>query len=200
VGQTWNYQERYNYYRKVACIGQVNLYNSFKKYGFDKHKFEILYVFTNHSQEELDFFEICLIEYYKSKGCSLNIRDGGSRGKIANETKLKISKSRKGKCVGEKNPQFGKERSELHRKRLSDSRQGKGLGENNGQFGKERSELHRKRLSDSLKGRDAWNKGRKMSSEQKEKISRSRKGKCMGNKHTIGIVPWNKGLKFKKEI
>ena len=45
-----------------------------------------------------------------------------------------------------------------------------------------------------------WNKGIHMSDEQKKKISISRKGKCMGNKHTLGVSPWNKGKILKKKI
>ena len=151
------------------------------------------------TQEELDISERFYIDFYKSMGCSLNIRGGGSRGKIAEETKVKISESRKGKNVGEKNPQFGKVRSEIHKQRLSESRKGKNVGEKNPQFGKVRSEVHKENLRNSLKGRVAWNKGKKMSQEQKNKISKSRKGKCMDNKHTVGKSPWNKGKTIKKE-
>jgi len=198
IGQTWNLKNRFSNYKKLNCKFQTKLFNSFKKYGFESHKFEI--IFKSSIQQELDGAEIFYIEYYKSMGCSLNIRKGGSQGKLSDESKQKISISRKGKCIGEKNSQFGKERSDEHRKRLSISRKGKGIGKENSQFGKERSDEHRKRLSSSLKGRVAWNKGIHMSDEQKKKISISRKGKCMGNKHTLGVSPWNKGKILKKKI
>lgn len=45
------------------------------------------------------------------------------------ETKNKISESRKGKCVGENNPNYGKPRSEETKRKLSENNKGKYAGE-----------------------------------------------------------------------
>lgn len=46
------------------------------------------------------------------------------------------------------------------------------------------------------KGQIAWNKGRELSEETKNKISESKKGTLPWNTGTKGLVkPWNKGLK-----
>lgn len=47
------------------------------------------------------------------------------------------------------------------------------------------------------KGHIPWSKGKKVphSENTKNKISISRKGKCLGNQHAKGHTPWNKGKK-----
>ena len=44
----------------------------------------------------------------------------------SDETKKKISKNRKGKCVGENHPFYGKKHSEEELKKMSENRRGKG--------------------------------------------------------------------------
>lgn len=49
--------------------------------------------------------------------------------KCSEETKLRMSDSKKGKYVGEKHPLFGKHHSEESKKLMSDSKKGKYIGE-----------------------------------------------------------------------
>lgn len=42
IGQTKDYKKRKANYRKLNCKTQKKLYNSFIKYGFENHKFEII--------------------------------------------------------------------------------------------------------------------------------------------------------------
>jgi hypothetical protein len=76
--------------------------------------------------------------------------------KISNETKLKISLSKKGKSTGKDNPFFGKTHSEETRAKMSASR----------------------------KLNSGPNKGKKMSEEQKRKISETKKRKHL-DKRTV---------------
>ena len=42
IGQTINFDQRYKTYSNLRCKGQSKLYESFLKYGFDKHTIEII--------------------------------------------------------------------------------------------------------------------------------------------------------------
>lgn len=93
---------------------QLLFYRAIKKYGWDNFTHEILY--TGLSEKDAKNIEISLIRQYKSLGMSYNITDGGDGGrglhnkrkKMSDETKLKMSKSRKGLLVGNKNPMYGR--------------------------------------------------------------------------------------------
>ena len=41
IGQSLNINRRFATYKIEACKGQTRLYASFKKYGVEKHKFEM---------------------------------------------------------------------------------------------------------------------------------------------------------------
>ena len=93
---------------------QLLFYRAIKKYGWDNFTHEILY--TGLSEKDAKNIEISLIRQYKSLGMSYNITDGGDGGrglhnkrkKMSDETKLKMSKSRKGLLAGNKNPMYGR--------------------------------------------------------------------------------------------
>ena len=106
-GYRWNKGKGY---RK----DQLLFYRAIKKYGWDNFTHEILY--TGLSEKDAKNIEISLIRQYKSLGMSYNITDGGDGGrglhnkrkKMSYETKLKMSKSRKGLLAGNKNPMYGR--------------------------------------------------------------------------------------------
>ena len=93
---------------------QLLFYRAIKKYGWNNFTHEILY--TGLSEKDAKNIEISLIRQYKSLGMSYNITDGGDGGrglhnkrkKMSDETKLKMSKSRKGLLAGNKNPMYGR--------------------------------------------------------------------------------------------
>ena len=41
IGCTIDFKRRLSEYRRLSMVGQVKLYNSLVKYGFDNHVFEI---------------------------------------------------------------------------------------------------------------------------------------------------------------
>ena len=88
IGQTWDLTNRENTYSRYNCKGQRKLYNSFKKYGWEQHIFEILKVCSDDTiQTELDDLEIYYLQEAKKLGEVLNIREAGSRGKLSEESK-----------------------------------------------------------------------------------------------------------------
>jgi len=92
---------------------------------------------------------------------------------LSEETKKKISLSKKEKYLGINNPRFGKKMSKETRKKMSLSKKGKYLGINNPRFNTHLSDEQKSHLS-------KINIGKKLSQETKDKISKSNTGK----KHT----------------
>jgi group I intron endonuclease len=96
IGQSWDVKKRFSKYRSLQSIKKQRiLYNSFNKYGWDNHIFEILEEFINITQQELDQKEIEYISFYKEKGYKLlNIREGGLGGKLPKDSIDKMLKTR----------------------------------------------------------------------------------------------------------
>ena len=106
----------------------------------------------------------------------------------SDETKTLISKNRSGKYAGEDHPFYGKHHTDESRKKISDAlsgdkhpRFGK-YGKNNPTYGRKQSEEAKKKISEGNKGKcagekhpfygkPAWNRGKNMSDESKEKMS-----------------------------
>lgn len=110
IGQTLNAVKRQYQYSRMDCKGQVKLYRSIKKYGWDSHTFEILCECPIDSLNEKeryyqDMFNV-LVE-------GLNCRLTGAKdrsGHLSAETIRKIKESRK---CGVDHPLFGKKRPEI---------------------------------------------------------------------------------------
>jgi group I intron endonuclease len=98
IGQSHDIHYRWKGYKNPQSLArkttqQTKLMRSLLKYGWGNHIFEVIEKCdVNISQRELNILEIKYIEFFDclniSKG--LNIRHGGSRGHIAEETKEKL--------------------------------------------------------------------------------------------------------------
>ena len=99
IGQSWAIIDRMSKYRTCKCDNQPKICNSIKKYGFNNHKFEIIFTLPeNSNQQEADKYEQFYIDYYRNSGAELmNLREAGSRGRHSEETKAKF----RGKKVSE---------------------------------------------------------------------------------------------------
>lgn len=97
IGQSNNIKNRFRFYRKLQCKRQLHLYNSFLKYGIDKHKFEILHLCNIEDLNTLEKYYVDLYQTFNTK-YGMNLRDGGgNRTVFSDETRLKMSLAKKGK-------------------------------------------------------------------------------------------------------
>ena len=103
IGQSWDWSKRKSVYKRVACPKQLYLFNSLVKYGYEKHKLEILINLPDTTtQEELDKLEIFYWQKHKDERVNLlNIREPGKGGKNSEETRLKMSNSLKGRVISQ---------------------------------------------------------------------------------------------------
>jgi len=95
IGQSINIENRWKYfYKTLNCKNQPKLYNSFLKYGWEQHKFEII---EECSLEQLNEREIYWGLHYNVLVEGLNCKLGEGRGACSKETKQKMSNARLGK-------------------------------------------------------------------------------------------------------
>ncbi len=118
--------------------GNKNFTNVIEKYGWDN--FQHIVIAKGLTKEEAHWLEIELIKAWDTtnpdKG--YNITKGGASANGWNppeETRKKLSKARKGKCVGKNNPMYGK------------------YGENSPRYGKHHTEEARKKMSENSRGK-----------------------------------------------
>lgn len=64
IGQSIDIDKRFRYYERLHCKNQLLLFNSFKKYGLNEHKFEII---TLCNESQLNDLE----RYYQNLYCVL---------------------------------------------------------------------------------------------------------------------------------
>ncbi len=174
IGQSVDVENRISHYKRLDCKGQTKIYNSLKKYGAKNHKFEIL---CECSKEELNDLEFYYVELYQSFNSEfgLNLREGGGCYKVSDETKIKLSESKK----GEKNHMFGT----------------KGFW-----FGKKRAPVKGWKHSEESKKLISFNsKLRIVSDETKEKHRKNKTGTKMSLASRIKISEARKGMKFTEE-
>lgn len=156
-----NVKTRWEYgYGYISC---VLFYKAIKKYGWNNIKHEIL--FSGLSEDKAKELEINLIRHYKALGISYNITDGGDGTvgrkktdrekellrkahlgiKLSEETKRKMSESRKGKP----GTMLGKKHSEETKIKMSEAKK----GTNNPIYGRIRSEEEKQKYREAQKTR-----------------------------------------------
>jgi group I intron endonuclease len=163
VGQTWETMEH-----RAGPAGKnykdcTYLWNAIKKYGWNNFESEIIIIVD--TQKMADYWEQYFIDQYnccnRKKG--YNIQRGGSRDSIISEnTRQKMSISRKGKRLSEETKQKissmlkgrpshkkGKSCSEETKQKMSEAR----VGKNNPIYGTFRSEETKRKISMSNKGK-----------------------------------------------
>lgn len=169
IGQSKDIINRSRVYSNCSCKSQAKVYNSIKKYGWSNHNLEIICLC---GEDELDRLEAYYIQLYNTFNTShgLNLLSGGnSLRKHSDESKLKMSNSRKGVKLSEahKDKLKGKRghqnyiRTDDHKKKLSIPKTQETKDKiRNSKIGKNHSIEHKKAQSE---GR------RNMSEEMKDK-------------------------------
>ena len=176
IGQSINIEKRFRAYKNTDCKNQPKLYNSFIKYGVDKHKFEIIQLCNIEKLNELEKYYVDLFQTFNNSN-GLNLRDGGgSKGITSNITKEKQRISATGKVM-----------SLDARKKMSEYRKGtkrtiesikKGIASNTGKKRTDETKIKMSnwiRTDEMRKKLSKSNLGKKMSKSACNKMSESRK-------------------------
>lgn len=159
IGQTVSPKSRWQWHLWSAKAKRAQaIHHALKKYGMVNFSFEIIVCCLD--QNAANQAEIQLIAEYNSTNSEYgyNVAPGGlgrSGFHHSAETRQKMSKALKGRKL-----------SPEHIQKLADSKKGRKL-----------SEEHKSKLSCSGKGKNTWAKSQIVSSETKEKISKSLKGR-----------------------
>lgn len=178
IGMSKNIKKRWNahkrYLRENTHANSI-LQSSWNKYGELNFDFYILETCEEYELGEKEIFYIENLNTKQPNG--FNISNGGDCGnlgtKLSEETKMKMSISRKGK----KKKPF----SEEHKKNISLSKKGKKM-----------SDETRKKMSIAQSGENNPIFGKKRPQSVKEKISETRKGV----KSTLGIKTKKSSSKY----
>jgi group I intron endonuclease len=156
--------------------------NAIKKYGWDS--FEHIVWAEHLTEDEANHIEMLLIALFDTTNSNYgyNLRSGGKHSTLSEETKIKISESRKGKYAGENNPFYGKKHTDETKRKMRENHADLS-GENSPNYRKILSEETRQKIKDNhadISGENHPNYGQKLSDETRRKISESRKGKYTG--------------------
>jgi group I intron endonuclease len=185
IGQTVNFIKRRSRYKKLNCKQQPKLYASLIKYGWENHQLEIIHWLPKDAGVDvLNEYEVFYIKAYKDAGIELmNLNDGGRNCIPTQETRLKMSRLKKGVPL---EVRIGKDAADRQKKRMSEyftnrpkseAHKRKTSASNMGKKPKPESVM-KKVLSRKANGIPAWNKGLKMpplSEQHRNKISESMK-------------------------
>jgi group I intron endonuclease len=172
IGQSIDIISRWDYYKRYDCERQSKLYNSLKKHGWDKHKFEIICQCDKIELNNLERYYIELYQTFNNK-FGLNLQDGGNGGRaISEETKQKIRDKRKLQVFSEESKAKMRKAWETREPRTKESYQrGKETRIKNG---KKLSKEAREKISLAHKG-NTHTKGRKQTQEEINKKITSRR-------------------------
>ncbi len=114
IGQARSFKKRFATYKRLyqPTIGK-KLFHSLKKYGYNAHIIEHIHILPDNADQKIyDDFEMFYIKKFKDEGFNLlNLTDGGGGSwglKHNDESRKKISDSRKGRFSGKNNPNYGK--------------------------------------------------------------------------------------------
>ena len=139
IGQVYSLKGKANPQRRWGLNGKgyapgkekepTKFYNAIKKYGWDNFNHKVLFAVECKTEEELVFWldewEKYYIWLYDSFYNGYNSTTGGSNGIMSEESKRKLSETKKGKPSSHK----GIPHSEETKQKMSEAKKGKTLSE-----------------------------------------------------------------------
>jgi group I intron endonuclease len=196
IGQSVNIKSRWSRYKNLECISQPALYNSLKKYTPEKHKFEVLLECSKCELDEKERYYQDLFDVINNGLNCILTSSINSRGKMSDDTKLKISIAHKGKILSEITKEkirlanLGKRRNNPPTQKMLERESRKKAIKPKRVLSEEQKEKIRKSLtgkkrdvSIGIKTGNAL-RGRKLSEETKLKISKNNSRWNLGKKHS----------------
>ena len=104
IGQSMNINKRLSQYKRCENKNQTKIHMAILKYGWDSFVIEELFTIENIDTEEtkkiLNLMEQHFIKKFNSVECGYNLTYGGDSFILSDETKSKISKSKKNQGKG----------------------------------------------------------------------------------------------------
>lgn len=170
IGQTIDYEKRIYSYSRNNCKDQRALYNSLVKYGYNRHKVELI---KECAISELSDFERYYQEFYNSVECGLNcvyVTSSDKSGKVSDETKRRMSIAKKGIVF-----------SDEHKLKLSIAKKG---GKQSGESKMKKSESIKAFLKANYRKPSCGNRGKVKAMQL---VYPTQKGRAIIDLHT-GIV------------
>lgn len=151
IGQSIDCAKRKTAYKNRKGGSQPRLERSIKKYGWERHTFEVIHQCDRCDLNKLEAYYISLYNSYQTE-YGMNLQSGGGNYEVSDETKAKIRAKALGRKASEEtkrkiseagkgritSPETkakisayhkGRIRSEAHSKALSISKKGKGLSD-----------------------------------------------------------------------
>ena len=207
IGQSKDIEARWNEHKRNHKKKNEVLYCAMRKHGFENFSFEILMLCE---EGLLNLMEIYYIKQYNSyigwkDNNGYNMTEGGSGVKriMSKKERKRMSKMKKGKYCGEKNPMFGKKHTDEvkekiskinkgrvptkeQREKISKANKGKLCGEKHPNYGKCLSLETKAKISDSTKGEKNHFYGKHHTAETKKTLSIMRKG--ANNLNSIRVI------------
>ena len=96
IGQSIDINKRFAFYKRQKCKGQIKLYNSFIKYGFKSHTFEVIVECEINQLNKLERYYQDLFNVIGKNGLNLKLtKTADKKVEFSIETKNKISYSHK---------------------------------------------------------------------------------------------------------
>lgn len=109
IGETYYIIKRLGQHRNALINGKhqnIHMQRSFNKYGLENFSFSILEFCLKERQKELEDYWCKILKTHNDKfGYNIKLTDKNGRGRLAKETKIKLSKAHKGKVLSESHRQ-----------------------------------------------------------------------------------------------